>query len=64
MRRVFHRIEVIKVAEELVEAVDGRQELIPVTEMVLAELASRVALSLKRGGNGASFGWKTVGAPA
>src|SRR5678815_2828 len=61
MRRVFHRIEVIEVSEELVEAVDGRQEFIPVAEMVLAELARRVALSFKRGGNGASFDRKTGG---
>ena len=56
MRRVFHRIEVIEVAEELVEAVDGGQEFIPVAEMVLAELAGGIALRFKRGGNGASLG--------
>ena len=28
MRRVFHRVEVIQVAEEFVEAVDGGQELV------------------------------------
>ena len=36
----------IEVAEELVEAVDGRQELVEVAEMVLAELTGRVALVL------------------
>ncbi len=46
MRRVFHRVQVIQVAEELVEAVDGGQELIPVAQMVLAELAGGVALAL------------------
>ncbi len=46
MRRVFHRIEVIEVTEEFVEAVNGRQELIPITEMVFAELARGVALRL------------------
>jgi hypothetical protein len=39
MGRVFHRVEVIEVAEELVEAVNGRQELVEVAEVVLAELA-------------------------
>ena len=43
MRGVFHRVEVIEVAEELVEAVDGGQELVPVAEVVLAELAGGVA---------------------
>ena len=37
--RLFFGIEVIQVAEELVEAVYCRQELIPITEMVLAKLA-------------------------
>jgi hypothetical protein len=41
--RVFLRVEVIEVAEELVEAVHRRQESIQIAEVVLAELASRVA---------------------
>ncbi len=61
MRRVFHRVEVIEVAEELVEAVDGRQEFIPVAEVVLAELAGGVALRLERGGDGAGFRGQTGG---
>ena len=56
MRRVFHRIEVIEVAEELVEAVDGGQELVAVAEMVLAELAGGVALRFERRGDGAGLG--------
>ena len=56
MRRVFHRVEVIQIAEEFVEAVDGRQELVAVAEVVLAELAGGVALRLERGGDGAGFG--------
>ena len=43
MRRVLHRVEVVEVAEELVEAVHGRQELVEVAEVVLAELAGGVA---------------------
>ena len=56
MRRVFHRIEVIEVAEEFVEAVDGGQELIAIAEVVLAELAGGVALRFERGGDGAGLG--------
>jgi hypothetical protein len=37
--RFFLRIKVIEISEELVEAVHGRQELVAVTEVVLAELA-------------------------
>src|ERR1700758_1403047 len=33
----------VEIAEKLVEAVDSRQELVAVTEMVLAELAGRIA---------------------
>jgi hypothetical protein len=49
--RIFHRIEVIKVAEELVEAVHCRQKLVFVAEVVLAELAGGVPHSFERGGN-------------
>ena len=52
VRRVFHRVEVIEVAEEFVEAMHGRQKLVLVAEVVLAELAGGVAHSLERGGNG------------
>ena len=51
MRRVFHRVEVIEVAEELVEAVHRRQKLVLVAKVVLAELAGGVAHSFERGGN-------------
>ena len=43
VRRVLHRVEVVEVAEELVEAVHRRQELVEVAEVVLAELAGGVA---------------------
>jgi hypothetical protein len=39
---------VIEVAEELVEAVVGRKILVPIAEMVLAELAGGVAERLQR----------------
>src|SRR5205823_14716743 len=50
MRRVFHRIQVIQIAKELVEAVDGGQELVQIAEMVFTELAGFIALRLERGG--------------
>ena len=55
MRRVFHRVQVIEVAEELVEPVDGGQELIEIAQMVLAELPGGVALRFERGGDRAGF---------
>ena len=48
MFRLVLGIEVVEVAEELVEAVDGRQELVAVAEMVLAELAGDVAQRLEQ----------------
>ena len=56
MRGIFHGIEVIEVAEELIEAVDGRQKLIEVAEVVLAELAGGVPHRLQDGGDGAGLG--------
>ena len=41
--RLFLGVEVVEIAEELVESVIGRQYLIQVAEMVLAELAGGVA---------------------
>ena len=49
--RLFLGVEVIEVAVELVEAVDGGQELVAVAQMVLAELAGRVALRLQQLGD-------------
>jgi hypothetical protein len=39
---------VIEVAVELVEAVDGRQELVAVAQVVLANLGRHVALRLEQ----------------
>ena len=41
--RLLLGVQMVEVAEELVEAVDGRQELVAVAEVVLAELAGGVA---------------------
>src|SRR5262249_13453614 len=46
---LFLGVEVIEIAEELVEAMAGRQHVVQVTEMFLAELAGRVALVLEAG---------------
>jgi hypothetical protein len=43
---------VIEIAEELIEAVVGRQHVVEIAEMVLAELAGRVALVLEAGRDG------------
>ncbi|MNG22969.1 hypothetical protein D3C84_1075200 [compost metagenome] len=45
-------VEVIEVAEELVETVVGRQELVLVAQVVLAELAGGITLGLERLGDG------------
>src|SRR6185369_347743 len=49
--RLFLRVQVVKVAIELVEAVVRRQHVVAVTQVVLAELAGHVALGLEHGGN-------------
>ena len=48
--RLFFGVEVVEIAEELVEAVHGRQKLVAVAEMVLAELSGHVALRLEQFG--------------
>ena len=50
--RFLFGVEVIQVAEELVEAVVGGQKLILVPQVILAELAGRVPLRLQQGGDG------------
>ena len=55
VERVFHGIQVIQIAEEFIEAVDGGQEFILVTKMVLAELAGRIALRFQHGGDRDGF---------
>ena len=64
MRRVFHRVEVIQVAEELVEAVDGRQELVEVAEVVLAELPGGIAHGLQRRRDRHRLSWHPDRRPA
>ena len=56
MAGVFHRVEVIEIAVELIEAVHRRQELVQVAQVVLAELTGGVAHRLQRGGDGRRLG--------
>ena len=55
MLRLFFRIQVIKVAKELVEAVICRQELVEVTQVVLAELTSHITKRLEQFSDGRIF---------
>ena len=52
---LFFGVEVIEVAVELVEAVHGRQVLVLVAEVVLAELAGGVPERLEQLGDGRIF---------
>ena len=54
--RVRHRVEVVQVTEEFVEAVNRRQVLVQIAEVVLAELAGGVTLRFERGGKRAGLG--------
>ncbi len=54
--RFFLGVEVVKVAEELIEAMCGRQELVLVPEVVLAELPRRVAERFEQLGDGRILG--------
>ena len=53
--RLFLGVEVVEVAEELVEAVHGRQIFVAVAQVVLAELAGGVAQRLEQLGDGRIF---------
>src|SRR4030095_1769399 len=49
--RLFLRVQVVEVAVELVEPVDGGQIFVAVAKVVLAELPGRIAERLERLGN-------------
>jgi hypothetical protein len=49
--RILLGVQVVEVPEELVEPMDRRQELVPVAEVVLAELAGRIAERLEQLGD-------------
>ncbi len=44
---VFHRVEMIEITKELIEAMDRGQKFVPVTKMVLTELSGRVTHRLQ-----------------
>jgi hypothetical protein len=56
MRRVFHRVEVIEIAEKLFKAVNCGQIFVEIAQVILSELARRVANRLESGSNGGCFG--------
>ena len=56
--RLFLGVEVIEIAEELIEAVGRREELVLVSQVVLAELPGRVAEVLHEVGDARVFGLK------
>ena len=53
--RLFFGVQVIEIAEELVEAVHRRQEFVLVAEVVLAELTGGIAERLEHFGDGRIF---------
>ena len=51
----FLGVQVIEIAEEFVEAVHGREKFVAIAEVVLSELAGRVAERLEQFGDGRIF---------
>src|SRR5262249_27050729 len=45
--RLLFGVEVVKIAEEFVEAMDSRQKLVAIAEVILAELAADITLWLE-----------------
>src|SRR5579871_2498916 len=56
---LFFGVQMVEIAEELIEAVHGRQEFVLVAEMVLAELPCSVAEGLQQFGDGRILRAKT-----
>ena len=54
--RFFFRVQVIEVSKKLVEPVNRRQELIPVAQVVLANLGRRITFGLEQFSQGGVFG--------
>ena len=55
MAGVLHRVQVVEVPVELIEAMYCGEELVAVAQMVLAELAGRVTHRFKNSGDGRCF---------
>src|SRR5581483_8853039 len=61
--RVRHRIEMVQIAEEFVEAMQTRKILVEISQVVLAELRRLVTLRLEHRGESHRMRWNThVGA--
>jgi hypothetical protein len=54
--RLFLRVQMVEIAEELVESMHRRQVLVPVAEVVLAKLAGGIAMRLEQLGDRRVFG--------
>ena len=52
VERILHRVEVIEVAEIFIETMVGRQHMVTVAQMVLAELPGFIAQRLEGVGDG------------
>ena len=63
MLRLLLRVQVVEVAEELVEAVARGQHFVAVAEVVLAELAGHVTLRFEQRGDGRVLLLHALGAP-
>src|SRR5262249_53541886 len=57
MRGILHRIQMIEITKEFIEAVDGRQKLVEITEVVLAELTGGISHGFEGRGDGRRLGW-------
>src|SRR6478735_1289631 len=53
--RLFLGVEMVEITEELIEAMHGRQKLVPVPEVILAKLPSGIAVGLEQLGDGRVF---------
>ena len=52
MRGIFHRVEVIEVAKELIKSMHRGEELIEIAQVILPELSGGIAHGLEHGGDG------------
>ena len=60
MLRLLLGIQVVEIAEKLIEAVVGRQHLVEVAQVILAELSRGVALGFQQPGNRRIFDLHTL----
>ena len=53
--RFFFGVEVVEIAEELIETVGGGEHVVAIAEMIFAELTGEIALGFEDGGDGGIF---------